>query len=777
MSIRNSVFPFLAFRAHAATLAALALAGCAAPNPPPSTAPLAFDRSEHDRQTGLLGAAPPQLPATTPMSATPVVPPDVTDNVRATAPTPIDAAGAGNLSVSIEQMPLPSFIQAIYGGILKLNYSVDSAVASRQDLITFRTPRPLSAAKLAELSALLLKSYGVAVQDFGGVLRIVPAASTAATVPQIRRGRALPTVPQALRPVFQYIEFEAIRAASALPSIRKIVGERVQLQEDGMNGVLITGQSDDVQIALDLVRIFDQPSMRGQRSVRITPRFWGAEEFARRLTEVLRAEGYVAANQVDPTAPIIVLPMAAINSVLVFAQRDDILRHVQAWAQELDQVSQVQQGGSMFTYPVKNSDAAELARSLNELIGGGDGSSAVQATGAAGATAAAGTPGTAAASANVGRRRGVVVNNATNTLIFQGGTQEEYRQWLGLLTELDKPVKSALIDVVVAEVSFDSANQLGFAWQLDQLSSQSGLKLSGTIYDIGLGGAGAKINALLGGNPLRQLAINALSQDKGSRVISSPKVMARNGETATITVGDDIPTVSSQAVTQGSSLIGGNSTVVPQSVQYRSTGTILRVKPVIHAGDRIDLDISQEVSSATPTDTGVTTSPTIKNRRVETKLTMRDGATVMLGGLIGETTDRVDAGVPYLKDIPVLGSMFKNATRNKSRTELVILITPYILNDSFDAETVTDTFQNSLSDWMQSVRPRVGPRPPGAPLPPAALQRRTESPPASGAAEGSEPMEAAPAPAPGPATNAASEPPVGKTPAAPPTTDEPASAS
>ena len=370
MSIRISVFPFLAFRAHAATLAALALAGCAAPNPPPSTAPLAFDRSEHDRQTGLLGAAPPQLPDSTPMSATPAVPPGVTDNVRTTAPTPLDAAASGNLSVSIEQMPLPSFIQAIYGGILKLNYSVDAAVGSRQDLITFRTPRPLSAAKLAELSALLLKSYGVVVQDFGGVLRIVPATSNTATVPQIRRGRALPTVPQALRPVFQYIEFEAIRSASALPSIRKIVGERVQLQEDGMNGVLITGQSDDVQIALDLIRVFDQPSMRGQRSVRITPRFWGAEEFARRLTEVLRAEGYVAASQVDPTAPIIVLPMAAINSVLVFAQRDDILQHVQAWAQELDQVSQVQQGGSLFTYPVKNSDAAELARSLNELIGG-----------------------------------------------------------------------------------------------------------------------------------------------------------------------------------------------------------------------------------------------------------------------------------------------------------------------------------------------------------------------------------------------------------------------
>lgn len=685
------------------------IAGCSAP--PLQTTPLEFQRADQTRREGLLGSAPAALPTETPIVATPKVPPMIDGNMRNTAPTPVGQGEVGNISVSLEQMPLPSFIAAVYGGILKLNYSVDTAVAARTELITFRTPRPLTAAKLAELSNILLKSYGITVQDFGGVLRMVPATATSAILPEIRRGRAQPTVPQSLRPIFQYIEFEAIRAQSVLPSLKRMLGDRVQLQEDNFNGLLISGQSDAVQTALELIQVFDQPSMKGQRSLRITPRFWGAEEFARRLTEILRAEGYAAANQVDSTAPIIVLPMPSINGVIAFAQTDAILEHLQSWARELDQLSQVQQGGSMFTYPVKNADASDLAKSLNELIGGGGGGGAAP-TGAAGATAAAGAPGTAGGQASRSTRRGVVVNNATNTLIFQGGTQDEYRQWLGLLTELDKPVRSALIDVVVAEVSLNDTNNLGFAWQLDQLSSQSGVRLTRTVYNTGVSGSGLTINALLGGNPLRTLAINALASNTASRVISSPKVMTRNGETATISVGQDVPIVSSQAVSPSQSIIGGSSTVVPQSVQYRNTGTILTVKPVIHAGDRIDLDITQEVSSAIPTTTGVTTSPTISNRRIDTKLSLRDGATVMLGGLIGETNTASDSGVPLLKDIPVLGSVFKSSTKSSDRIELIVLITPYIISDSFDAENATNAFQGSMSEWMRKVRPRVGPRPP-----------------------------------------------------------------
>ena len=110
---------------------------------------------------------------------------------------------------------------------------------------------------------------------------------------------------------------------------------------------------------------------------------------------------------------------------------------------------------------------------------------------------------------------------------------------------------------------------------------------------------------------------------------------------------------------------------------------ILKVRPTIFSDDRIDLDVMQEVSAARTTSTGVNISPTFSQRKVETKLTLREGSTVMLAGLISSQDTRSESGVPLLKDIPVVGQLFKNDQRTSERTELVILITPYVISDDY----------------------------------------------------------------------------------------------
>ena len=600
---------------HTLGVACLVLTGCAN-RTPSAPAPILFERHADSRASGTVGAQAPSVPRETQINAGPKPPALIAGNLRPVPPQTQASEAGGDLTVSIEQMALPAFIQAVYGGILQLNYSMDSAVSARTDLITFRTPKPMTAARLTEIAGQLLKSYGVAVQDFGGVLRIVPSTSVASTLPLVRRGRAQPTVPLPLRPVFHYIETEAVRPQVFVPTLKNILGDKVKLEADSSGGLLVSGQPDDVQVALELIQVFDQPSLRGQNSTRVVPRFWGADEFVRRLGEVLKAEGYNVSSQSGAGDPITLIPLPPINSVLIFSTSQEVMAHVLDWVKELDQFSAVQAGSAYFTYPVRNADAQELAKALNELIGG------ASATSSAGTASTGGTPAPAAAAGS--RQRRVVVNNATNSLIFQGGSQEDYRQWLSLLSELDRPVKSALIDVLVAEVALADDNSLGFSWQLDQLGSGAqALRLSGTTYSAQASGTGLSVNALLGGNPLRQLAITALASNSDSRVISNPKIMTRNGESASINVGQEVPTVTSQGVTTNGGVFGGTTNnVVPQTIQYRNTGVLLRVRPVLHAGDRIDLEVSQEVSSAEPTTTGVTTSPTIRKRSIETKLSI-----------------------------------------------------------------------------------------------------------------------------------------------------------
>ncbi len=203
------------------------------------------------------------------------------------------------------------------------------------------------------------------------------------------------------------------------------------------------------------------------------------------------------------------------------------------------------------------------------------------------------------------------------------------------------------------------------------------------------------INYINGNTTLQ--AIHALASQNRGKILSSPHLMARNGETATIQVGQQVPIQTSQLGTAASS---GTSTTLLSSIQYKDVGVILKVKPVIYSGDRIELEVSQEVSSAVETKTGVTSSPTINTKKVETRLALKDGSTVMLGGLISNEIDNSDTGVPWLKEIPWLGQLFRENTNKTIRTELIILITPYTVLDDFDAQSITDAFRKQLGPWV-----------------------------------------------------------------------------
>jgi general secretion pathway protein D len=201
--------------------------------------------------------------------------------------------------------------------------------------------------------------------------------------------------------------------------------------------------------------------------------------------------------------------------------------------------------------------------------------------------------------------------------------------------------------------------------------------------------------------------LNALASDNRANILSSPRVMARNGELATIQVGQEVPIITSQATGVGSGTTSGQ---LLQTVQYRSTGVILKVKPIIHSSDQIDLDVMQEVSAASTTETGVAASPTFSTRRVDTKLSLQNGATVILGGLISEERSDGNSGIPLLKDLPVLGSIFSKQSWSGRRRELVVLITPYVVSTNRDAEELTRAFRSMLRPW--NVAPASAPQKP-----------------------------------------------------------------
>jgi general secretion pathway protein D len=665
------------------------LAACAAPQTPIVPAALTVAASQ-SREDGV-GAA--EAAKETRVSSLPVAPvakpaARTASNAQADAESQ-PKAGAGELaSINLEQVTLGVFAQLVFADILKKNVNIDPQVQARKDLVTFRSGSTQTAAQLENAVKLLLKSYGVTAVDLGGLVRVVPDGANLGNMPEIRRGAALPETPLPLRPVFQLVELKAVRNAEVAGWLRTMFGDRIKSQEDtSRNAVLISGTPDAMEAALEAIRVLDQPVLSGVQSAAITPAFWSADELARRLFDVLSAQGYAVQplNQAQGGAryPIILLPVNGLNAVYVFARGDDVLKHVTEWARTLDKPNERGIGKNFFTYAVKHKDASTLAATLEQLLGGARATGTAPAQGGAAAAAPA-------------RAGGVVVDKSTNMLIFQA-SQDEYPQITTLLQTLDRPTKTALIEVTVAELKLDNNSQLGVEWLATQAMSSGAQIIGGTSGGLSIGSGGVTFRVLDTVGGVRAV-LNALASNNKASVLSSPRLMARNGETATIQVGDEVPIITSQLNT-GTATSNATQNQVLQTVQYRSTGVLLKIKPVIHSGNQVDLDVSQEVSSARATNTGVNNSPTFGTRKFDTKLTLRNGATVLLGGLISEENNDGAAGIPLLKDVPVLGSLFSTKTGSGSRRELIVLITPHVISDDHEAESVTNAFRKMLGPW------------------------------------------------------------------------------
>lgn len=251
----------------------------------------------------------------------------------------------------------------------------------------------------------------------------------------------------------------------------------------------------------------------------------------------------------------------------------------------------------------------------------------------------------------------------------------------------------------VAEVTLSDTEQFGFNWLLKQFTSR-GYVVNGSVGPVPTGSAAAANSGLAlsiataAGDP--RALLTALASSNRVRVLSNPSIVALNGQEATIQVGQDVPVLTSQISNSNTGGTNGSQGVL-QTVQYRSVGIILRVKPIIHAGGRVELDMSQEVSGVSSNNSGIGNSPVVTTRKVQTRLAAQDGATMLIGGLISEQRDGGNAGIPFLKDVPVAGALFRtSANENFSRTELVILLTPYIIEDDFDSRAITSAFRSQF---------------------------------------------------------------------------------
>jgi len=306
----------------------------------------------------------------------------------------------------------------------------------------------------------------------------------------------------------------------------------------------------------------------------------------------------------------------------------------------------------------------------------------------------------------------ITVDDAGNRILFTG-TATEFAQLRSLLRQLDTPAREVLVEATVAEVTLTDETRVGLQFFFENQAGSGGVysggTLPGTVLPAGVAPnavtpafAGTGLNLNTGGftvgfnnGPDLRAAFNAFASNNKVNVLSQPRLTARSGTAAQIQVGADVPFIQ-----QRQTPTGGAANDVIQTVSYRQTGVILQITPVIYGDNRVDLQIYQEVSDDEDNSNPTIASPIFNTRSITTTLSLQDGATAVLGGLMEDSFSKGNRGIPFLKDIPILGQAFRTDTISGRKTALVVLLTPFIIRDEDDmtalARQMTDEINNAF---------------------------------------------------------------------------------
>jgi general secretion pathway protein D len=610
-------------------------------------------------------------------------------------------AAVGDISLDFEGADVREVAKLILGELLQSSYMVDPKV---QGSVTFRTVRPLSKTALMPTLEALLRVNGAVLVQENGFFKILPAPSVrgslspkaAANIP----GYSVQVIP---------LKFIGVREMAKILEPFAPEGSLLRI-DDLRNLLIIAAGQNEMRHIIDTIDMFDVDWLSGMSVGLFTLQSSDVKSLALELDKV------IGDKSASPLAGIVrIIPIERLNAFVVITPQAHYLEQAKLWIQRLDRGGD-SQGRRVFVYQVQNGKAESLAALLTEaFLGTKTQPSAGQATASVApgltpatissspisstsvtpalnksATGATGTlgavaVGTAGASGVVAPDVRIVADKENNSLLILA-SPGDYEQIESALRKLDVVPRQVLIEVMIAEVSLDDDMSLGIEWTFKGKNGSGLLDLGATGLARSTGFSYAYVDALTGGV---KAMMNSLARDSRVNVLATPHIMVADKQTAKIQVGDSVPIAGPQSITNGT---------VTNSVQYVDTGNILTVVPHISAGGIVNLEITQEVSNASVTDTSSIQSPTISRRSAKTTLAVQSGDTTVLGGLISERRTFATSGVPLLSRIPLVGALFGNQGYRTQKTELIVLITPQVVVNSSQSKMVTDEIKRRMEE-------------------------------------------------------------------------------
>jgi len=581
---------------------------------------------------------------------------------------------SGSVQFNFRDLDLGIFIRFM-SELLQENILIDPSV---KGTVTVVSPRALTLPEARQAMLSVLEMNGLSLQRAGTYSKVVPASKGQSTDYAVRKGRVGPGFGESF--VTQIVPLDYVSASFVADGIKAAMSGEVGVAPMASGAkVLLMGKATAIQKALGVVNALDAAdSLKNSRTVEI--RNTTPSSLAAQLTTM-------AKDPASPLAGLLAVPDDASRKLVLIGEKR-VFGEAQKIIRELDIPARA---GQYHVVPLKNTDAKIMAEKLSTIL----------------STASKLQPdqkGTLPAS--------VVADPGTNSLIFVA-EDATARNLEAIIQKLDIQPKQVFIRGLIAEVNMTRLNNAGIDWATwggaitgdAVLAGQAALgnptgipsefvnwfrdltRVEEKEYDKS---GNLVTTTKYEGKSLIYATINMLKKYDAINVLSMPRLLCTDNMESELQVGQVIPQLKSKLADTS------NPSAVQNSYDYKDTGLILKVTPHVRSGNLVALEIDQTVEDVlTPM---TVNTPTTSKRQIKSNVTVGDGQTIVLGGLIKESDKSVRSRVPILSYIPLLGDFFKSAAKSREKIDLLIFLTPQILETPEEASLLTNQISNASGD-------------------------------------------------------------------------------
>lgn len=531
--------------------------------------------------------------------------------------------------------------------------------------VTVLSQSPMSTAEAFELFLAMLDIYGFASTEVGGILRIAPAAGSRQTPAQVISNFGMDRGAAQAVTLYHAQQVDAQQLQAILKPLMPANAYISTLKTS--NSLVIADHRDNLRRLVDLAKKLDHAGELNVHTVKL--QHAAADKVAGVISSLLKSDG---------NNTITIVSDDRSNSLLMTgeaATRDQVLKLVK----QLDRP--LRSNGHTKVIYLHYAEAAEMLTILKGMV-------AQQSTG------------------DEQQKTSIDASESNNALIITA-SPDVMHSLEEVIAQIDIRRAQVLVEAIVVEVSEGFAQQLGVEWNTslnmeDGAEALTNFGLKSVDPDSGavnLANTAGLVLGFFNNGSLRGL-IKALAADTDSNILSTPSLMTLDNEEASILVGSNVPFITGQSTSAGSSTADPFTTV-----ERHDIGLSLKVTPQINAGDAITLDILQELE--TISDSAEVTSDIVTDKRsIKTKVLVEDDSILVLGGLISEQENELVSKVPVLGDLPLIGGLFRTTTIKREKRNLMVFIHPVIV----DSDSIADELSGERYQLIKKLREkyRVG---------------------------------------------------------------------